>query len=363
MKMWLKMYATGPKLNRSARLQMGLSVAGLLMMVAGCDHSDRRNSNTSSLAGNIVIEGSSTVEPISIKATEQFNALHPRVNVSVSGKGTGNGIAALTKGEADIACCSRPIKEEELTRLVEAGVAFYELPVAYDGLTIAVNKNNSFVDQLTVEQLTKIFREDLAAKTWNEINPAWPKERISAYAAGIASGTHDYLVEIIGKSDNQGMRSDEQITLSEDDKLLVRGIKEDKHSIGFFGYGYFLPEKNSLRAVKIVNDQGLAIEPSIETISSGAYSPFSRPLFIYVNAQSYRRTEVNEFVSFYLTHAVKIAEQAGYVPLPEELYLRAFDRLDGVDGDGTGTHFLKEHSQSRTRNLADRYVLENLRKQ
>ncbi|MCP4096837.1 MAG: phosphate-binding protein, partial [Planctomycetaceae bacterium] len=157
------------------------------------------NGDNSSLSGNITIEGSSTVEPISNRAKEKFNGSFPNVNISVSGQGTGNGFKALGAKECDVSDASRPIKQKELEVCKSTGINFYEIPVAYDGLTIVVNKKNDFVDELTVEQLKQIFREDTAAKTWKDVNDAWPDKQITIYAPGIASGTHDYFVEVIGK--------------------------------------------------------------------------------------------------------------------------------------------------------------------
>jgi phosphate transport system substrate-binding protein len=318
--------------------------------------------NGSGLAGTIVIEGSSTVEPIAIKAKEEFNRLHPRVNVSVNGKGTSNGISALIKGEADIANASRPIKQIEFRKATQVGRTFFEIPIAYDGLTFVVNRANTFVDHLTIEQLTRIFREDHAAQTWSEIDPSWPNEPITIYAPGIASGTHDCFVDVIGREANKGMRSDERITLSEDDKLLVRGVKEDRYSIGFFGYAYYLAEKDALRVIKIVNEDGIAVEPNRETILTGVYSPFGRPLFLYVSAESYQRVEVREFIDLHLAHAAECVEKAGFVPLPSEIYLRCLDRLDAGQ-QGMGTHYISAEGVRRVGLLADVYQQEHLRKE
>lgn len=344
-------------------LLAGLVAAALLVIVSGChDDGSLRETSTvdSGLSGAIVIEGSSTVEPIAIKAKEEFNRLHPRVNVSINGKGTSNGISALIKGEADIATASRPIKRVEFRKANQAGRNFFEIPIAYDGLTFVVNQANTFVDQLTMDQLIQIFREDHAASTWNQINPDWPAEPITIYAPGIASGTHDCFVEAISGESNKGLRSDERITLSEDDKLLVRGVKDDRFSIGFFGYAYYLSEKDSLRVIKIVNDEGTAVEPNRETILTGTYAPFGRPLFMYVSAESYQRMEVREFIDLHLAKASDCAEKAGFVPLPTEIYMRCLDRLD-AGSQGMGTHFMDSEGAKRVGLLSELYLTEHLR--
>ena len=343
----------------------------LMLAAMGCDNSksgegqaasnSSGNSETSSLSGNITIEGSSTVEPISNRAKEMFNDGFPGVNIAVSGQGTGNGFKALGSKECDLSDASRPIKKKELDVCKAAGVNFYEVPVAYDGLTIVINNENDFVESLTVEQLKQIFREDMAAKTWKEVNDSWPNEKISIYAPGIASGTHDYFVEVIGKKDKKGLRSpaDGQTMLSEDDKVLVTGVKGDKFAIGFFGFSYYDANKEELKAVPIVNPANdTPVSPSMATIESGEYAPFSRPLFIYVNTESYQRAEVKEFVDYYLSNAIAIVKDASYVPLPQSIYDAAKER---IVKDMPGSHYVDGATgEKRDGSVVEVYKAENL---
>ncbi len=314
-----------------------------------------------SLKGKVVVEGSSTVEPISIKAREEFNKRFTKVNVSVSGQGTGNGFKALANKECDFSDASRPVKEKEFKLCQEAGVSFVEAPVAYDGLTVVVNKNNTFIKSLTVDQLKKIFREDFAAKTWSAVDASWPDKKIAIYAPGIASGTHDYFVEVIGKKDNKGLRSDSQTTLSEDDKTLVTGVAQDEFAIAFFGYSYFEANQDVLKAIPIVNPKtDTPVAPSIASIESGEYAPFSRPLFIYINVENYQRLEVETFVDFYLENAAMLAKEARYVPLPQSIYDMVCDNLEQGK---TGTHFLDDQGEKRSGGLEAVFKPENLRAQ
>ena len=278
---------------------------------------------TSDLAGEIKIEGSSTVEPISIVAAQQFNQRHPRVNLLISGKGTSNGFAALAKQEIDIANASRPIRASELEDCRQRGIAVFELPVAYDGITVVVNPQNDFIKQLSIEELTLIFREDQATEYWSEIDPTWPQQRIMIYAAGIASGTHDYFANVISGDSGKRIRSDDQVLLSEDDRLLVRAIRDDPFSIGFFGFHYYWMEQDSLRAVKIVNPEGNPVAPTLRSITSGQYVPFSRPLYLVANLESCQRLEVFEFFDFFLSRGRQLVQQAGYVPFEDVDYARA----------------------------------------
>ncbi len=339
------------------------------LILAGCDATTNPNPSTTgggkgssgaaNLEGSISIEGSSTVEPISLKAKEMFNDQYPAVNISVSGQGTGNGFTALARKECDISDASRSIKASELETCRAAGVQFIELPVAWDGLTVVVNKENNFVKQLTVEQLAKIFRKDMAVKTWKEVDPAWPAEKITIYAPGVASGTHDYFMEVVGKDVGMRAGEDGQITMSEDDKLLVTGVRQEKYAIGFFGYSYFEANRKELKAVPIVNPDGEAVTPGLESIESGKYAPFSRPLFIYINLESYQRAEIREFVDFYLNNISEIVTESRYVPLPAEIYQRGRDHLDK---ELTGTHFLDEKGDHRSGTLIETYTEDNLSK-
>ena len=314
-------------------------------------------SNAPDLSGSINIQGSSTVQPISNKAQEMFNDEHPSVNISVGGEGTGNGFKALAAGECDISGASRPIKKKELDKVNAAGIKFVEVPVAYDGLTIVVNPANEFIKSLTVDQLKKIFREDYAAKTWKDVDANWPDEKISLYIPGSASGTFDYFKEVIGKKDGKTLRSDDQVQDSEDDKMLVTGVKGETYSIGFFGYSYYNANRDGLRAVPIVNPKSeTAVMPSIETIKSGDYAPFSRPLFVYVNTKSYEKLEVEEYVVHLFDNLPKIVAAAGYVPLPEAVVTAA---QDNIDAGNTGTHFVDDKGEKRSGALESVFVPEN----
>lgn len=343
-----------------------LMILGLLM--TGCEGKPKVDKNgtneksaaQSSLQGNITVEGSSTVEPISLKAKEMFQAANPDVNISISGQGTGNGFKALAKKEVDFSDASRPVKKKEFDSCMEAGVKFIEVPVAYDGLSVVVNKENDFVDKLTIEQLKMIFREDFAKTSWKEVNEDWPDEKIAVFAPGVNSGTHDYFVEVIG-DDKKGIRpGDEYCTLSEDDKALVTGVKGDKFSIGFFGFSYYEANKDDLKIVPIVDPEtDKAVTPSMETIESGEYSPFSRPLFIYVNPDSYKRIEVKKFVNFYLDNAKEIVSEANYVPLPTSIYDKAKANLEKGT---TGSHYVLEDGGKRKGALAEVFEGSNLKR-
>lgn len=307
------------------------------------------------LQGNVVIDGSSTVAPMSVEAADMFSEICPKVKVPVGISGTGGGFKRFTKGETDISDASRPIKQKELDQCRTNGINFIELPVAYDGLTVIVSKDNDFVEQLTVDQLKKIFRDDMKATLWSEVQEGWPEKEIEIFAPGTDSGTFDYFKEVMIGKEEAAIRAD--MSVSEDDNTIVNGVAETKTAIGFLGAAYYFENTDKLKAVAIVNSAGDAVLPSAETIESGEYAPFSRPLFIYINSKSADRPEVRTFVDHYLENAADIAEGVGYVGLPDEMYERAEDHFGRRLA---GTHFLTSEGEKRSGSVVDLYTEDHL---
>ncbi len=270
------------------------------------------------LDGRISIDGSSTVYPITEAVAEEFRKVQPNVRVTVGISGTGGGFKRFAVGETDISDASRPIKDKEYAAAKKAGVEFIEMPVAYDGLSIVVNKENTWAKSLTVNDLKKIFLDGSSVKTWKDLNPTYPAEPIKMFIPGTDSGTFDYFKEVVAEKDGS-IRSD--VSASEDDNVLVRGIAGAKGGIGFFGCAYYFENQDKLRALAIDGGKG-AVLPTAQTIESGDYAPFSRPLFIYVSKKAAERPEVDAFVQFYLKHSAKLATEVGYVGLPSEIQQR-----------------------------------------
>ncbi|TWU23194.1 Phosphate-binding protein PstS precursor [Novipirellula galeiformis] len=315
-------------------------------------------SELTEIEGAVAIDGSSTVAPISEAAAEAFGKTFKNVRVTVAISGTGGGFGRFTNGEIDISDASRPIKDSEFKACQAKGVSFVELPIAYDGLSIVINKDNDFVDQLTIDELKKIFLREGGAKSWKEVNPAWPDVAIKIYAPGTDSGTFDYFFgDVVAKdSDNEHPRDD--MSVSEDDNVLVTGIAGEKGAIGFFGASYYFANVDKIKAVKIVDPKtGEAVGPTPETIESGQYAPFSRPLFIYVNTDSMKRPEVKAFLKFYLKEAGKLAEMVDYVALPPSIYEVVQTHYEERI---TGTHYLTEALEKRTGPLAELYTTESV---
>jgi len=277
------------------------------------------------LRGNIVVDGSSTVYPITEAAAAAFRKEYPNVNVTVAVSGTGGGFKRFAIGETDISDASRPIKGKEFKQCVENGVSFLELPVALDGLSVVLSHDNDWVQQLTIDQLKAIYLEDGTARKWSDLDPSWPAKTIKVYSPGTDSGTFDYFKEVVaGKTGS--LRPD--MSTSEDDNVLVTGVAGDKYAIGYFGASYYFENKDKIRAAAIVNPQtGKAEMPTPENVISGAYAPLSRPLFLYVNVNSLRRPAMRKFVEFYLENAGTFAKKVQYVPTSDKIAAIAKDFL------------------------------------
>ena len=279
------------------------------------------------LAGEIAVDGSSTVFPITEAMAAEFGILHPGVRVTVGVSGTGGGFQRFCVGETDISDASRPIKAAEADICAANGVEFVEVPVAYDGLTVVVQSDNDWVDSLTVAELNHIFRPDDYATRWAEVRDGFPDIEISIFAPGADSGTFDYFTETI--NDGAGVHRSDNATFSEDDNVLVQGVSGERGGIGYFGYSYFSNNQDRLKAVPILNEGGEAVLPNLDSINSGAYNPLSRPLFIYVAAASLDRSEVAAFVEYFITGGVFLVDspEVGYVQLPQELYAAVLQRV------------------------------------
>ncbi|MDP3760047.1 MAG: PstS family phosphate ABC transporter substrate-binding protein [Ramlibacter sp.] len=279
------------------------------------------------LAQVVKIDGSSTVYPVTEAVAEEFQKANKGLKVTVGVSGTGGGFKKFCRNETDIANASRPITKSEMEACKAIGVEYFELPVAFDALTVVINPKNTWLKQATVAELKKMWEPAAQGKVtrWNQVNPAWPDQPIKLFGAGSDSGTFDYFTEaIVGKS--KSSRGD--FTASEDDNVLVQGVAGDVNAIGYFGYAYYAENQGKLKALPIVEKDGKpAVAPSEATVLNGTYQPLARPIFIYVNAKSMAKPEVKKFVDFYLANASKMAKEVKYVPLPADAYKTASDHV------------------------------------
>lgn len=302
-----------------------IPVLGVVFLLAACSGGSQEENSTSEgtevLSGDVKIDGSSTVYPITEAIAEEFRAVQPDVRVTVGVSGTGGGFGKFSRGETDINDASRSIKPKEDSACVQNGIKHVELAIAYDGLAVLVNPANDWVADITVDELKKIWEPAAQGviMKWSQVRAGWPDEELHLFGPGVASGTYDYFTEaIVGKSGSS--RGD--FTASEDDNVLVQGIASDKNAMGFFGLAYFEENKDKLKLVAVDNGSG-PVAPNLQTVSSGTYAPLSRPIFIYVSDVAVKRPEVKTFVDFYLENVSNIVSEVGYIPLPGEMYDKA----------------------------------------
>ena len=279
------------------------------------------------ISGTILVDGSSTVGPISQAVAEEFQKQFSEVRVPVGISGTGGGFKKFCVEETDVSNASRFIKSSEQELCDENGVAYIELPVAIDGIAVVVNQQNSWIgDSITAEELNKIWAPESEGEimSWSQVRDGLPDEPLLLYGPGTDSGTYDYFTKVINGEEGAS-RGD--FTPSEDDNVLVQGVSGDAGAVGFFGLAYYEQNLDILKALQIDGGDG-PVFPTTENILTGKYSPLSRVIFIYVSTPAAERPEVQTFVDFYLKNAANLVGEIGFVPLPAEMYDIALQRFN-----------------------------------
>lgn len=318
----------------------GVAALALLLSACGDDGDDSASDGGSGASGDysldttvegeVAIDGSSTVYPMTTAAQELMTADGSPIQVTVGQSGTGGGFEVFCTGDTDISDASRPIKEdEEVSVCEENGIDYTELLIATDALTVVVHPDLA-VDCLTVDELIALFGPGSKAKNWQDINPDFPDQAITGFIPGTDSGTYDYMAADVVGDDSETLRSD--FESSEDDNVLVNGVSSTPGAVGFFGFTYYEENADKLKALEIDSGNG-CVAPSVETAQDGSYTPLARPLFIYVNNASYNdNAAVAEFTDYYIANLATIAEGAQYIPLNESDYAATQDALAGIGG-------------------------------
>jgi phosphate transport system substrate-binding protein len=327
---------TEPKEKKRMRKLLVFAVCSALALgAAACGDDDDDSGNGggggdsgAELSGTIRVDGSSTVAPLTEAAAELFQAENPDVRVTVGTSGTGGGFEKFCAGETDISDASRAIEEDEVAICKKNNVAYEELQVANDGLTVVVNPGNDWASCLTVDELKKVWEPKSQVNNWSQVNPDFPDQEIELFGAGTDSGTFDYFTEAINGEEGAS-RTDYNAT--EDDNVTVQGVQGSEGAMGYFGLSYAQQNPDAVKPVEIDGGDG-CVAPSAETVQDGSYKPLSRPLFIYPSAEALKRPEVKAFVEFYLENQQQITEQALFVPMTEEQLAESQDKVAKLAG-------------------------------
>jgi phosphate transport system substrate-binding protein len=335
-------------MHSSARPARVSIVAISVLIAAGACGGSRGSEGGSTAAPRVITaDGSSTVAPVTEAVAEEFQRANPGTRVTVGTSGTGGGFQKFCRDETDISDASRPITPAESEACAKTGVAYVEIPVAYDGLAVVVNPKNTWAASMTVAELKTLWEPAAQGKVmrWSQVRPGWPDREVHLFGAGVDSGTFDYFTEaIVGKT--KASRGD--YTSSEDDNVIVQGVGGDENALGYFGFAYYEQNHDKLKLVAIddgndSNGQG-PIAPSPETVKNGTYRPLSRPIFIYPKLKALERPEVKSFVDFYLSKGIPLIREVGYIPLTDQEYTMVRNRFSARK---TGSMFegVDSHSQ------------------
>ncbi|WP_080845075.1 PstS family phosphate ABC transporter substrate-binding protein [Cytobacillus gottheilii] len=331
------------------KLSMLLLLAAVMTIIAACGGGDTEeepeenaggtDDNTEEpapaeeegLEGSVVIDGSGTVYPFMAKMAENYMTNEQEnVSVEVSRAGTSAGFKKfLVEDGNDFNDASRPIKEEEIATAQEVGFEPLELKVALDGLTVVINKENDWATELTEQQVKDIFLASSGVKNWSDIDPSFPDEPISTMGPNENHGTYEFFFDEI----LEGQDLVEGVNLQQDYSTLVDLVSKDKNAIAFFGYGYYESNTDKLTAVSVDFGDG-PVAPSLETIGESdefAYSPFTRPVFTYLNPEMAKeKPQVLDYAIYTMENAATVASETGFAPIPEEEIQANIEALEAL---------------------------------
>jgi phosphate transport system substrate-binding protein len=275
----------------------------------------------SALSGTVTADGSSTLGPYTQAAAEGFQKKNSRARVTVAISGTGGGMERFCRNETDLANASRPMKQSEAIACRDAGVKWVAFTVANDGLSVVVNRQNTWANCLTVAELKKVWEPGSKVSNWNQIRDSFPNVPLKLFGAGTDSGTFDYFTEAVnGKA--KASRSDYLAT--EDDNIVVQGVEGERGALGYFGFSYYEENKDKLKVVAIDAGKGQGcVTPSVKTVQANRYRPLSRPLFIYAKRTSFKRPVVAGFIGYIFNNEKSIAKKSGFIALTDRQLKKA----------------------------------------
>jgi phosphate transport system substrate-binding protein len=301
---------------RNAFWRVGVLAGGVALLVSAGAAAGTSAPNARAVSGTITADGSSTVGPFTSSAAERFRRSNRGANITVGISGTGGGFERFCRGETDLSNASRPIRYSEAARCQQNNVRYIQFLVANDGISLAVSRENNWANCLTVPELKSIWDRGSRVSNWNQVRPSFPNVPIRLYGAGTDSGTFEFFTEAINGRARQS-RSD--YTASEDDNVLVNGVAGDRGGLAYFGYSYYVENRNRLKLLGVDSGSGCRT-PSVDRIQNRAYKPLSRPLFIYVKRDSFQKPVVAAFMRYVILNESRIATSAKMVPLtPKQL--------------------------------------------
>lgn len=331
-------------------LLLALTVALSMSVFTGCGKEDQTDSQNSTkgdttaqtstaptkteLKGKVIIDGSGTVYPLMANIAEEYMTnVQPNVSVQVGRAGSSAGFKKFIPGELDFSDASRKIKDEEAAGLKEKGIEYLEFKLALDGLTMVINKDNTWAKEMKKEEIVDMY---LSGKfkaddkvLWSDIRADWPKEEVKFYGPNENHGTYEFFAEtILGKKEMV-----KTANLQQEYSTLVDLVSNDKNAIAFFGFGYYVNNKDKITAVKVDFGSG-AVEPTIETIGEDLpYKGFTRPVFTYLNVNyAKEKPQVLDYAKYVVSAegAKRLAGANGFAPLPDATYAEYQKQLEAI---------------------------------
>jgi phosphate transport system substrate-binding protein len=321
------------------KLSLLLILAAVAVFAAACGNEKGKEASGNSegkdsaeLEGSVVIDGSGTVYPFMAKMAENY-MINEQENVSVevgrAGTSAGFKKFLVEKDGTDFNDASRQIKDEEMEQADKFGIEVVELKVALDGLTFVINKDNDWATKLTKEEIMEIFLASGKKEKWSDVRPEFPNEEIKTYGPNENHGTYEFFWENILEEQDLV----KGINLQQEYSTLVDLVSKDKNAIAFFGYGYYESNSDKLQAVKVDFGNG-PVEPTIETIGEGdnyPYSPFTRPVFTYLNVgMAKEKPQVLDYAIYTMENAQEVAKKTGFAPLIDDEVQSSLDKLHAL---------------------------------
>lgn len=322
--------------TRTAALAATAITSALVLAACGGGSSSESSSSASGasdLTGSILIDGSSTVGPLTEVAAELFMQQNPGVQVTVAVSGTSGGFEKFCKGETDGNDASRAIKEEEIALCGENGIGYDSITVANDALTVLVNKDAP-VECMTVEQVNAIWDDGSTIATWGEIPgldvPAdFASTPLSLYGPGTDSGTFDFFTEAI--NGEEGRIRIDYTSIGEDDNAAVTAVTGDVGAMGYVPFAFYQEAGDAVKGISIDNGSG-CVAPTAENVQNGTYTPLGRPLFVYASDQALQKPETVAFFTYYIANSANISDVAGFVGLTPEQQTEQQAKVDALAG-------------------------------